>query len=408
MSKFSYPKEKIKVLLLENIHPVAIKLFRDSGYTNIESVNSSLDELSLSEKLANTRILGFRSKTEIRSSLLQKFPKLLTLGAYCIGTNQIDLGQATQQGLAVFNSPYSNTRSVAELVIGLSIMLLRKIFHKSTLAHQGIWDKESKSCYELRNKTIGIIGYGRIGSQVSVLAESLGMKVVYYDVEPKLALGNATPVSLEKLLKMSDIITLHVPENKTTCNMIGKKELKKIKIGAVLLNIARGSVISATEVAQAIKEGRLGGLAVDVFENEPKSKNEKFTSVFQNLSNTILTPHIGGSTEEAQENIGLDVTSKIINYLDKGISLGSLTVPDLNLPLQKNAHRFLHIHFNVPGVLSDLNHRLSALNVNILGQYLKTNEKIGYVVFDIDKGNSSTVLKELKQVKNTIRARALY
>lgn len=405
----SYPKEKLKILLLENIHPSAINLLKDSGYTDIESITGSLSEKELSEKIAKVHVLGIRSKTQLTETVLKNAERLIAVGAFCIGTNQIKMNEAQRQGIAVFNSPFSNTRSVAELVIGLCIMLMRRVFEKSEGAHNGLWLKESKDCYEVRGKTLGIIGYGHIGSQVSVLAEALGMKVIFYDITSKLSLGNAQASrSIDDLLKKSDIITLHVPGNTETRNLINATRLKKMKQGAVLVNLSRGDVMDVWAVKEAIEKKQLGGLAVDVFPEEPKSNKDLFASPLQGLPNVILTPHIGGSTVEAQEAIGLDVAEKIIAFVENGTSSGSLTIPEISLPVLHNAHRILHVHRNVPGVLSQINGVLSKMKVNILGQYLKTNEDIGYVVLDIDKKSSTKVMAELKKVRHTIRTRSLY
>ena len=405
----SYPKDKINILLLENIHPSAIKLFRDKGYSNIESITGSINEKELLDKMANVHLLGIRSKTQVSEAILNNAPKLLAVGAFCIGTNQVKMKQAIKNGVAVFNSPFSNTRSVAELVIGLGIMLMRLVYEKSEAAHKGLWLKESEHCFEVRGKTLGIIGYGHIGTQVSILAEALGMKVIFYDVASRLSLGNAKAArSLDDLLKKSDIITLHVPGTADTKDLIDAKKIKKMKSGVVLLNLSRGDVMDVWAVKDAIEKRHIGGLAVDVFPIEPKSNKDVFASPLQGLRNVILTPHIGGSTVEAQEAIGLDVAEKLINYLDCGSTAGSLTIPDLNLPILSNAHRILHIHNNVPGVLSQINGVLSKMKVNILGQYLKTNEDIGYVVLDIEKKNNTEVMTELKKVKNTIRTRSLF
>ena len=405
----SFPKEKIKILLLENIHPGAVKLFSDQGYTQIESIVGSLNEKELIEKISNVHLLGIRSKTQLSEAVLKKANKLLAVGAFCIGTNQIAMSPAREEGIAVFNSPFSNTRSVAELVIGMSIVLMRRIPEKNIAAHKGDWLKESKNCFEVRGKTLGIIGYGHIGTQVSVLAESLGMNVIFYDVAPKLTLGNATACrTLDELLKKSDIITLHVPGTPETKNMINAKTLKKIKPGAIVLNLSRGDVMDVKSVREALLTKHLGGLGVDVFSVEPKSNDERFVSPLQNIPNVLLTPHIGGSTMEAQEAIGMDVAEKLINFIDTGSSTGSLSIPDISLPILHNAHRILHIHHNVPGVLSQINGVLSKMKVNILGQYLKTNAEIGYVVLDIDKKSSAKVMTELSKVKNTIRTRSLY
>lgn len=405
----SYPKEKVKILLLESIHPTAIALLNKSGYTDIESIKGSITEKELLEKIGKVHILGIRSKTQITEAILKKAEKLIAIGAFCIGTNQVKMDMARKLGVAVFNSPFSNTRSVAELVLGLSIMLMRRVFEKSEGAHHGLWLKESKDCYEIRGKTLGIVGYGHIGSQVSVMAEAMGMKVIFYDITARLSLGNArSSNSLDDLLKKSDIITLHVPGSPETKNLINATRLKKMKPGAVLINLSRGDVMDVWAVKEAIEKRTLGGLAVDVFPEEPKDNKDLFASPLQGLNNVILTPHIGGSTVEAQEAIGLDVADKLIAFIENGSSSGSLTIPEISLPVMHNAHRILHIHNNVPGVLSQINGVLSNMKVNIIGQYLKTNEEIGYVVLDIDKKSGPKVMAELKKVKNTIRTRTLY
>ena len=405
----SYPKDKLKILLLENIHPAAIRLLQKSGYADIETLPCAVHEKELLERIGKVHILGIRSKTQVTENILKKADKLMAIGAFCIGTNQINMRAARNQGVAVFNSPFSNTRSVAELVLGLCIMLMRRVFEKSEGAHRGLWLKESKDCYEVRGKTLGIVGYGHIGSQVSILAEALGMKVIFYDITSKLSLGNAqSSRTLDDLLKKSDIITLHVPGTPETKNLINSQRLKKLKPGAVLINLSRGDVMDVWAVKEALEKKHLGGLAVDVFPEEPKSNKDLFASPLQGLPNVILTPHIGGSTVEAQEAIGLDVAEKLVAYTESGTSAGSLSVPDLSLPVVDNAHRILHIHRNVPGVLSSINGVLSKMKVNILGQYLKTNEEIGYVVLDIDKKSSTKVMAEMKKVNNTIRTRSLY
>ncbi len=407
--KTSFPKEKINILLLEGVHPSAIALFKEHGYSNIELMTGSPDQKTLKEMISEAHLLGIRSKTQLSANVLKEANRLLGIGAFCIGTNQIEMNAATDQGIAVFNSPFSNTRSVAELVIAHCINLLRRIFEKSEAAHRGKWLKDSSSSYEIRGKTLGIIGYGHIGSQVSVLAENMGMKVIFYDVEPKLILGNATQVkSLDELLKRSDILTLHVPGLSATKNLINDSRLAKMKKGSSLINLSRGDVVDISAVKKFIESGHIAGFAADVFPAEPKNNKEAFTSPVQKLSNVILTPHIGGSTVEAQENIGIDVATKLISFLETGATTGSLSVPALSLPVQHDAHRLLHIHKNVPGVLGEINSKLSKLNVNILGQYLKTNNQIGYVVLDVDKKTSAKALDELKEVKNTIRVRELY
>jgi len=407
--KTSFPKEKINILLLEGVHPSAVSLFKEFGYANIEQITGSPDQKLLRAKIAEAHLLGIRSKTQITENILKDAGKLLGIGAFCIGTNQIDMTAATNNGIAIFNSPYSNTRSVAELVIAHCINLLRRIFEKSEAAHRGKWMKDSSNSYEVRGKTLGIIGYGHIGSQVSVLAESVGMKVLFYDVEPKLILGNAIQVkSLDDLLKRSDIISVHVPGAASTKNLINETRLARMKPGSSLINLSRGDVVDISSVKKFIESKHLAGFAADVFPVEPKNNKEEFKCPVQKLGNVILTPHIGGSTVEAQENIGIDVANKLISFLETGATAGSLSVPALSLPVQHDAHRLLHIHKNVPGVLGEINSKLSKLNVNILGQYLKTNSQIGYVVLDVDKKTSSKALEELKEVKHTIRVRELY
>ncbi len=405
----SYPKEKINILFLENISDAATAQFANTGYTNVKKLNGALSEEELIKEIKNVHILGIRSKTMITKKVLEAASKLQAVGCFCIGVNQVDLKAATKHGVAVFNAPYSNTRSVAELVIGASIMLVRKIIDKNKAAHEGSWMKDAKGSHELRGKTLGIVGYGNIGSQVSVLAEALGMKVNFYDVETKLPLGNATACkSLKDLFKHSDVVTLHVPELASTKNLINKSNLKLFKQGSVLINYARGEVVDINALKQALESGHLGGAAIDVFPVEPEKNGDVFNSPLQGLSNVLLTPHIGGSTQEAQNNIGLDVSSKLFNYLEKGISTGSHSIPALALPPQEGAHRILHIHENVPGVMSQINATLSQNKINILGQYLKTNDTIGYVVLDIDKSISKNAVELLKNVKHSIKVRILY
>lgn len=354
-------------------------------------------------------MLGIRSKTHITPAVLEKATKLQAVGCFCIGTNQVDLTSAAQHGVAVFNAPYSNTRSVAELVIGSAIMLIRRIPDKNAAAHQGKWLKDAKGSFELRGKTLGILGYGNIGSQLSVLAEALGMKVLFYDTVVKLPLGNAIACkTLKEVVSKSDVISLHVPDLESTRNLINKQAIKQFKKGSILINYARGEVVDLDALAGAIKSGDIAGAAIDVFPVEPEKQGDTFASPLQGLPNVILTPHIGGSTQEAQENIGVDVSAKLINFLEKGITYGSHTVPSINLPLLEGAHRILHIHRNVPGVLSEINTTLSKAQINILGQYLATNEQIGYVVLDIDKQLSKNAFELLKDVKETIKVRMLY
>jgi len=408
-AKTSYPKDKIKILFLENISDTAVKNFKQNGYVQTEKITKALTEEELIDAIKDVHILGIRSKTQITKNVLEAAKKLQAIGCFCIGVNQVNLNEATKQGVAVFNAPYSNTRSVAELVIGLSIMLIRRIPDKNKAAHEGVWMKDAKGSYELRGKTLGIVGYGNIGSQVSVLAEAMGMKVKFYDVERKLPLGNAEDAkSLKELLSSSDVVTLHVPETSQTTNLINKTTLKHFKKGAILINYARGEVVDLDALRKFIVDGHIGGAAIDVFPWEPEKNGDRFQTPIQDLSNVILTPHIGGSTEEAQQNIGDDVSAKLLSYLDKGISFGSHTVPGLALPPQEGTHRILHIHENVPGVLSEINTQLSRHNINILGQYLKTNDEIGYVVLDVDKQISGKARQLLKEVKGTIKVRMLY
>jgi D-3-phosphoglycerate dehydrogenase / 2-oxoglutarate reductase len=407
--KTSYPKEKVRILFLENISEIAIRNFRQNGYSQVERITKALTEEELVKEIKDVHILGIRSKTQITEAILQSAKKLQSIGCFCIGVNQVDLHSATKNGIVVFNAPYSNTRSVAELVIGAAIMLIRRIPDKNKAAHAGIWLKEAKGSYELRGKTLGIIGYGNIGSQLSVLAEALGMKVIFYDIETKLPLGNAVDKkSLREVVSQSDVVSLHIPDTAQTKNIINKTNLKYFKKGSILINYARGEVVDLDALRKFILEGHLGGAAVDVYPWEPEKNGDRFQTPLQDLPNVILTPHIGGSTEEAQQNIGEDVSVKLFNFLEKGITTGSHTVPGLALPPQEGSHRILHIHNNVPGVLSQINTQLSKHNINILAQYLKTNEEIGYVVLDVDKKLSAQAFQLLKGVKETIKVRILY
>lgn len=405
----SYPKEKIRILLLENISETAVRLFREAGYTDIRKVSGALSEEDLIAEIGQVHLLGIRSKTQITKKVLEHAPKLQAIGCFCIGVNQVNLKAARQHGVTVFNAPYSNTRSVAELVIGASVMLIRRIPDKNKKAHEGIWMKEAKGSYELRGKTLGIVGYGNIGSQVSVLAEAIGMKVLYHDIATRLPLGNAEPrKSLKDLVAQSDIVTLHVPETAQTKNMINKSILKYFKKGSILLNYARGEVVDLDALRQSILDGQISGAGIDVFPWEPEKNGDRFQNPMQDLPNVLLTPHIGGSTEEAQQNIGEDVAQKLLSYLEMGATTGSHTVPELSLSPLEGTHRILHIHRNVPGVLSEINTELSRHKVNILGQYLKTNDDIGYVVLDVDKKLSTKASQLLRDVKETIKVRVLY
>jgi D-3-phosphoglycerate dehydrogenase / 2-oxoglutarate reductase len=405
----SYPRNKINVLLLENISGAAVREMESRGYTSIKRFDGALSEADLISAVRGVHLLGIRSKTRITRNVLDAADKLLAAACFGIGVNQIDLEAATKAGVAVFNAPYSNTRSVAELIIGLCVMLIRRIPDKNAAAHAGTWLKEAKGSFELRGKILGIIGYGNIGSQVSIMAEALGMHVVYYDIATKLPHGNAKQErELRDLLKQADIVTLHVPSDATTRNMISVATLKHFKKGAIFINHSRGDVVDLAAVKNALDSGRLSGAAVDVFPNEPEKQGDRFTSILQNTPNVILTPHIGGSTEEAQASIGLDVTNKLIKYLELGTSEGSHTVPPVSLPPQAGTHRILHIHRNIPGVLGQINSRLSKRGLNITGQFLNTNPEIGYVILDVDSKISKEAFEIVKGVKGTIRARMVY
>ena len=409
MQNTSYPKSKISILLLENISDAAVSEFEAAGYAHVRRASGALSETELVKAVKGVHLVGIRSKTKITQNVIEAADKLLAVGCFCIGVNQVDLSAATEKGVAVFNAPYSNTRSVAELVIGLCVMLIRKIADKNAAAHRGEWLKEAKGSFELRGKTLGIIGYGNIGSQVSTMAEAMGMQVVYYDAATKLPLGNARQIrELRDLLRRSDIVTLHVPSDATTRNMIDAASFKAMKKGAIFLNYSRGDVVDLDALAKALKTGKISGAAVDVFPEEPEKSGDRFESVLQNLPNVILTPHIGGSTEEAQANIGEDVTAKLIKYLDFGTSEGSHTVPPVNLPPQAGTHRILHIHRNIPGVLGEINSRLSERGINILGQYLKTNDAIGYVILDVESKLSKAAFELLRDVPGTVKSRMVY
>ncbi|GAB3197901.1 D-3-phosphoglycerate dehydrogenase [Pontibacter aydingkolensis] len=404
----SYPKNRIKVLLLENVHPNALELFGKEGY-QIETVHGALSEDELCEQIRNVSILGIRSKTQVTAKVLEHANRLMTIGAFCIGTNQIDLDACLKAGITVFNAPFSNTRSVVELALGEIIMLSRRIFDKSIKMHQGTWDKSATGSIEVRDKKLGIVGYGNIGSQLSVLAEAVGMQVYYYDVVEKLQLGNARKCeSLQELLQLADFVTLHVDGSKSNTNIFGKAEFDAMKPGAIFLNLSRGHVVEIPALVGALKSGKLGGAAVDVFPYEPATNNEEFINELRDLPNVILTPHIGGSTTEAQENIARFVPNRIIQYINTGNTYQSVNFPNIQLPELKNAHRLIHIHTNVPGVLANINNALARNEVNILGQYLKTNEQIGYVITDIDKVYDKQVVSDLKKVPHTIKFRILY
>jgi len=404
----SYPKSRIKVLLLENVHPVAVQLFEQEGF-NVEIRKGALDEDELIEAIRDVSILGIRSKTNVTARVLEHANKLMTVGAFCIGTNQIDLDACTEKGIAVFNAPYSNTRSVVELAIGEIIMLVRGIVPKSNAMHRGDWDKSAKNSYEVRGKKLGLVGYGNIGTQLSVVAEALGMEVYFYDIVDKLALGNARKCkTLDELLTVADFISMHTdgrPENK---NLISYREFGLMKNGVIFLNLSRGHIVDIPALVDAIERGKVIGAGVDVFPQEPKTNNEEFVNALRNQPNVILTPHIGGSTEEAQANIGNFVPGKLLEYINNGSTYGSVNFPELQLPLLKDSHRLLHVHANVPGILAKMNQIFANYHINIHGQYLKTNEKIGYVITDVAKEYADEVVKELKEIDNTIKFRLLY
>ena len=404
----SYPKSRIKVLLLENVHPVALRAFEEQGF-NVEFVKGALDEDELCERIKDVSIIGIRSKTNITKRVLENANRLMAIGAFCIGTNQIDLEEAAAKGIAVFNAPYSNTRSVVELAVGEMILLIRNIVTKSNQMHAGIWDKSANGSFEIRGKKLGMVGYGSIGTQLSVVAEALGMEVYFYDEVEKLSLGNARKVnSLDELLGIADVISMHVDGRKENKNLIGKREFDLMKKGVIFMNLSRGHVVDIAALADAIRSGKVAGAGVDVFPKEPKTNDELFENELLGLPNVILTPHIGGSTEEAQENIGHFVPAKLLEFMNNGSSYGSVNFPEVQLPKLKDSHRLLHIHANVPGVLAKLNAIFAKNNINITGQYLKTNESIGYVIVDIAKGYTEEFIQEVKEVEGTIRFRMLY
>lgn len=409
MSKTSLDKSKIRFLLLEGVHQTALDTLKAAGYTNIEYLTGSVPEDQLKEKIADAHFIGIRSRTQLTEEVFDCAKKLVAVGCFCIGTNQVDLEAARERGIAVFNAPYSNTRSVAELVLAEAILLLRGIPEKNAVCHRGGWLKSASNSYEIRGKKLGIVGYGSIGTQLSVLAESLGMQVLFYDVVTKLPLGNASQVgNLYDLLGQADIVTLHVPETAATKWMIGEKEIRAMKKGAILLNAARGTVVEIDALAAAIKDKHLNGAAIDVFPVEPRSNNDEFVSPLRGLDNVILTPHVGGSTMEAQANIGSEVAEKLVKYSDNGTSVSSVNFPEVALPSHPGKHRLLHIHQNIPGVMSEINKVFAENGINISGQFLQTNEKVGYVVIDVDAEYSEMALEKLQQVSGTIRSRVLF
>jgi D-3-phosphoglycerate dehydrogenase len=409
MIKTSPDKNIIKFLFLEGIHPSAVQVLNAAGYTNIESLAGALPEDELKAKIADVHFVGIRSRTQLTAEVFAHATKLAAVGCFCIGTNQVDLNAARERGIAVFNAPYSNTRSVAELVLAEAILLLRGVPEKSAVAHRGGWLKSAENAYEIRGKTLGIIGYGSIGTQLSVLAEALGMKVVFFDVVTKLPLGNARQVAnLKELLAQADVVSLHVPETQATQWMIDEPEIAAMKPGSVLINASRGTVVRIEPLADALRQKKLLGAAIDVFPVEPRSNKDVFESPLRGLDNVILTPHVGGSTMEAQENIGIEVAEKLVKYSDNGTSTSSVNFPEVALPAHPGKHRLLHIHRNVPGVLSDVNKVFSDNHINIASQYLQTNEAIGYVVIDVDAEYSDIALAKLADVPGTIRSRVLF
>lgn len=404
----SYPKSRIKILLLENVHPVARQAFEEQGF-NVEFLKGALDEDELIEKIKDVTILGIRSKTNVTRRVLENAPRLIAIGAFCIGTNQIDLKAATEKGIAVFNAPYSNTRSVVELAVGEMIMLIRNVVTKSNGMHEGKWDKSANNSFEVRGKKLGLVGYGHIGTQLSVIGEALGMEVYFYDVVDKMPIGNAKKLkSLDDLLRIADVVSMHIDGRKDNKNVIGKREFELMKDGVVFLNLARGHVVEVEALVEALKSGKVWGAGVDVFPYEPKTNNEPFESELRGLPNVILTPHIGGSTEEAQEGIGHYVPERLLEYINNGSTTGSVNFPEVQLPLLKGSHRLLHIHTNVPGILAKLNNIFAKYNVNITGQYLKTNEQIGYVIMDVERSYEDGFIDEIKNVEETIKFRMLY
>ena len=409
MARTSLEKDKIRILLLEGIHESAVATLKNSGYSNIELLKVALTGDELKAKVRDAHFVGIRSRTQLTADVIESAEKLMAIGCFCIGTNQVNLEAALKLGIPVFNAPYSNTRSVAELVIAEAIMLMRGVPERNASCHRGGWLKSAKDSYEVRGKNLGIVGYGNIGAQVSVLAESMGMKVYFYDVVTKLPLGNATQVhSLDELLGMSDVVSLHVPDTAGTRWMIKEAQIRAMKPKSYLINAARGKVVDIDALSAALKDGHLLGAAIDVFPEEPKSNDDEFISPLREFDNVILTPHVGGSTQEAQENIGSEVAEKLVRYSDNGSTLSAVNFPEVSLPSHPNMHRLLHIHKNVPGVLSQINQVFSENGINIAAQFLQTNAEIGYVVIDVDAGYSQLALEKLRNIDGTIRTRVLF
>ncbi|MFT4924400.1 MAG: D-3-phosphoglycerate dehydrogenase [Phenylobacterium sp.] len=409
MTTVSFAKDKIKVLLLEGLHQSAVDSFTARGYDNIEYVSTSLPEDELCERIKDVHFVGIRSRSNLSDKVLSHANKLMAIGCFCIGTNQVDLIAAQKRGIPVFNAPFSNTRSVAELVLGEILLLIRGVPEKSAMAHRGQWLKSATGSYEARGKTLGIIGYGHIGTQLGIMAENVGMNVRFYDIEDKLPLGNSVQIqSLPELLAMSDVVTLHVPETNETQNMFTATEFAQMKDKSILINASRGTVVDIDALTDVLRNKKLAGAAIDVFPVEPKSNNEEFISPLREFDNVILTPHVGGSTQEAQENIGLEVAGKLAKYSDNGSTLSAVNFPEVSLPTHKGRSRILHIHENIPGVLTKINESFANHNINIGGQFLQTNENIGYVVIDIDSQDAEVALRKIKNVEGTIRARILH
>jgi D-3-phosphoglycerate dehydrogenase len=411
MNKTSFPRSDIRVLLLEGVSQTAVRNFQSAGYTQIEFHEKSLPEKQLAERVAEAHIVGIRSRSNLTAEMFQNSRRLMAVGCFCIGTNQVALSAAQARGIPVFNAPYSNTRSVAELVLAEAILLMRRIPEKNMECHRGGWAKSAAGSYEVRGKTLGIVGYGHIGTQIGVLAESLGMRVIYHDIETQLALGNAAPAaSLADLLERSDIVSLHVPETPATKDMIGAEELARMKKGAVFINASRGTVVDIPALAAALKSKHLAGAAVDVFPVEPKGNDDKFASELVGMDNVILTPHVGGSTLEAQENIGLEVSAKLIRYSDNGSTLSAVNFPEVSLPEHTGSSRLLHIHENRPGMLTQINNAFSETGVNIDAQYLQTTGQVGYVVIDVDaaEDQARALRDRLAAIAGTLRTRLLY
>ncbi|MBI1674973.1 phosphoglycerate dehydrogenase [Shewanella sp. DW31] len=409
MAKHSLDKDKIKILLLEGVHQSAVDVFERAGYTNIEYHKASLSDEALLESIKDAHFVGLRSRTQLTAEVLKRAEKLIAIGCFCIGTNQVDLATAESLGIPVFNAPFSNTRSVAELVIGEIIMLMRGIPERNAIAHRGGWMKTAAGSYEVRGKTLGVIGYGHIGTQLGILAETLGMRVVFFDIEDKLPLGNAQQVhSLELLLAQADVVSLHVPETPQTKDMIGAAEFAAMKKGSIFINASRGTVVDIEALTFALKERHLAGAAIDVFPVEPQSNDDEFISPLRGLDNVLLTPHVGGSTAEAQENIGIEVAGKLAKYSDNGSTVSAVNFPEVSLPTHKGTSRLLHIHQNRPGVLIKINQAFSEKGINIAAQYLQTTAEIGYVVMEVDTTQAEEALVELKAIEGTLRTRVLF